>query len=53
MSIWDRTMTNQEWKAMKQVEIEHGKDITVRMNPQTFRIEYYNVKTGKVVSSHI
>lgn len=50
--FWPTTMNRAEWEAMKRAEIEHGKDIAVRMNPKTFRTEYYNVKTGEIVSSH-
>ena len=51
-SIFDRTMTPAEHAAMKQAEIEHAAGVTVRMNPQTFRVEYYEISTGKVVASH-
>ncbi len=47
------TCTAQEAEAYKRAEKEHGKNIAVRMNPHTFRIEYYNKITGKIVSSHI
>ena len=36
------TCTAQEAEAYKRAEKEHGKNIAVRMNPHTFRIEYYN-----------
>lgn len=29
-----------ERAAFKQVEAEHAKDVTVRMNPRTFKVEY-------------
>ena len=41
-----------EVEAMKHAEIEHAPNVAVRMNPVTFRIEYYNTITGEVVSSH-
>lgn len=53
VSCFSKELTGAEYQAMKQAEIEHGKNIAVRLNPQNFRVEYYNVKTGKVVSSHI
>lgn len=40
-------------EATRRAEIEHAPGIAVRMNPRTFRVEYYDTKTGKVVSSHI
>lgn len=39
--------------AYKRAEKEHGENICCRMNPQTFKIEYYNKITGEIVSSHI
>lgn len=42
-----------EAEAYKRAEKEHGENIAVRMNPQTFKIEYYKKITGEVVSSHI
>lgn len=42
-----------EKEAMKRAEREHAPGVAVRMNPTTFRIEYYNVVTGEIVSSHI
>lgn len=47
------TCTAQEAEAYKRAEKEHGENIAVRMNPHTFRIEYYNKITGEIVSSHI
>ena len=45
--------TTQEYEAYKKAEKEHGKNIKCRMNPKTFKIEYYNEITGEIVSSHI
>lgn len=42
-----------EKEAMKRAEREHAPGVAVRMNPTTFRVEYYNVETGEIVSSHI
>ena len=42
-----------EYAAFKQAEMEHAPGVAVRMNPQTFRVEYYNTTTGEIVSSHI
>lgn len=47
------TCTAAEAAAYKRAEAEHGKNIAVRINPQTFKIEYYNKITGEIVSSHI
>ena len=43
----------QEYEAIQRAKIEHAENVAVRMNPITFRIEYYDIKTGKIVSSHI
>ena len=51
--MYPTTITNQEHEAMKRAEREHAPGVACRMNPQSFRIEYYEVATGKVVSSHI
>lgn len=47
------TCTAQEYEAYKRAEKEHGENICCRINPQTFKIEYYNKITGEIVSSHI
>lgn len=46
-------MNPEEYQSYQQSKIEHAPGIAVRMNPITFRIEYYDTKTGKVVSEHI
>lgn len=38
--------------AAKRASIEHAPGVRVRMNPQTFRIEYID-QAGNIVSSHI
>ena len=42
-----------EKDAMARAAREHAPGVAVRMNPTTFRVEYYNVETGEIVSSHI
>lgn len=39
-------------EAWERAEKEHAPGIAVRMNPVTFRVEYYNKETGEIVSSH-
>lgn len=51
--MYPTTITEAEHEAIKRAEREHAPDVAVRMNPQNFRIEYYNTKTGEIVSSHI
>lgn len=52
-NMYPSVISEAEHQAMKRAEVEHGKDIAVRMNPTTFRVEYYNRNTGEIVSSHI
>lgn len=40
-----------EHEAMKRAEREHAPNVAVRV--RNFRVEYYNVETGEIVSSHI
>lgn len=40
-----------EKEAMKRAEREHAPNVAVRV--RNFRVEYYNVETGEIVSSHI
>lgn len=40
-----------EKDAMKRAEREHAPGIAVRV--RNFRVEYYDVETGEIVSSHI
>lgn len=40
-----------EKEAMKRAEREHAPGVAVRI--RNFRVEYYNVETGEIVSSHI
>lgn len=51
--MYPTKITEAEHEAMKRAEREHAPGIAVRMNPNTFRIEYYDEKTGEIVSSHI
>lgn len=53
VSMSARTLSAWEYEALQRAKIEHAENVAVRMNPHTFRIEYYDTKTGKVVSSHI
>ena len=49
--MYPTTLTAQEHEAMQRAEREHAPDVAVRV--RNFRVEYYNTKTGEVVSSHI
>ena len=40
-----------EKEAFRRAEIEHAPGVAVRI--RNFRVEYYEVATGKIVSSHI
>lgn len=44
-------MSAAEHEAFKRAEREHAPGVAVRM--RNFRVEYYEVATGKIVSSHI
>lgn len=50
--MYPTTITNAEHEAMKQAEREHAPGVACRLNPRTFCVEYYEVATGKIVSSH-
>ena len=50
--MYPTTMTAAEHEAMKRAEMEHAPGVACRINPNTFRVEYYNEKTGEIVSSH-
>lgn len=49
--VFPTQMNEAEYKAFKQAEIEHAPDVAVRI--VNFRVQYYNTKTGEVVSEHI
>jgi len=51
--MFPTAMSGAEYEALKQAEREHAPNVAVRMNPTTFRTEYYNTITGEIVSSHI
>lgn len=44
-------MSAAEHEALKRAEREHAPGVAVRI--RDFRVEYYNVETGEIVSSHI
>lgn len=50
--MYPTALSESEWKAMKQAEREHAPGVAVRMNPRTFKIEYYRSDTGEIVSTH-
>lgn len=52
-TMYPTAMSAAEYESMKRAEAEHAPGVAVRMNPRTFRIEYYRVDTGEVVSSHV
>ena len=51
--MYPTVISEAEHEAMKRAEREHAPGVACRMNPNTFRVEYYEVATGKIVSSHI
>lgn len=53
VSMFAKTLSPWEAEAADRAKVEHGGNIAVRVNPQTWKVEYYNTKTGKIVSSHI
>ena len=52
-SLYPTAISAGEAEAMERARIEHAPGVAVRMNPRTFRTEYYRTDTGEVVSSHI
>jgi len=49
--MYPTVISNAEKEAMKRAEREHAPGMAVRV--RNFRVEYYNVETGEIVSSHI
>lgn len=49
--LFPTVISNAEHEAMKRAEREHAPNVAVRV--RNFRVEYYNVETGEIVSSHI
>lgn len=49
--MYPTTMTAAEKEAYERSEREHAPNVAVRI--RNFRVEYYNTKTGEIVSSHI
>ena len=43
-------MSEREYEAFKLAERQHAPGVACRMNPRTFRVEYYNEKTGEIVN---
>ena len=52
-SYFPTQMSATEHEAFQKAEREHAPNVAVRMNPVTFKVEYYNEVTGELVSSHI
>ncbi len=48
--MYPTTLTASEHEAMKRAEREHAPNVAVRI--RNFRVEYYNTRTGEIVSSH-
>lgn len=44
-------MSEAEYAAFKQAEMEHAPDVAVRI--VNFHVQYYNTKTGEIISTHI
>lgn len=49
--MYPTVISEAEHEAMKRAEREHAPDVAVRI--RDFRVEYYNTKTGEIVSGHI
>jgi len=49
--MYPTTMTAAEHEAYKRAEREHAPGVACRI--RNFHVEYYEVATGKIVSSHI
>lgn len=49
--LFPTVISADEKDAMARAEREHAPGVAVRV--RNFRVEYYNVETGKIVSSHI
>lgn len=47
--IFPTQLSNAEYEAFKLAERQHAPGVTCRMNPRTFRVEYYNEETGELV----
>jgi len=47
--MYPTVLSNAEYEAMKLAERQHAPGVACRMNPRTFRVEYYNKKTGELV----
>lgn len=51
-SMYPTAISATAWADMKRAELEHASGVAVRMNPRTFRVEYYRSDTGEIVSTH-
>lgn len=51
-SMYPTAISAAAWADMKRAEPEHASGVAVRMNPNTFRVEYYRTDTGEIVSTH-
>lgn len=49
--MYPTVISGAEKEAMIRAEKEHAPNVAVRV--RNFRVEYYNTKTGEIVSSHI
>ena len=47
--IFPTSMSGSEHEAFKRAERQHAPGVACRMNPRTFRVEYYNEETGELV----
>ena len=48
--MYPTVISEAEHEAMKRAEREHAPGVACRI--RNFRVEYYNTKTGEIVSSH-
>ena len=48
--MFPTSMSGSEYEAFKRAERQHAPGVACRMNPRTFRVEYYNKETGELVT---
>ena len=49
--MFPTSMSGSEYEAFKQAEREHAPNVACRI--VNFRVQYYNMVTGEIVSTHI
>lgn len=48
--IFPTSLSESEYDEFKRSERQHASGVVCRMNPRTFRVEYYNEKTEEIVN---